>query len=287
MKLLAYLTAILPLLASCLSAQVTPSNAALPEETETTITCELTEAPRASEVPVFESQQQAEAAKGMYHYKLWLPKGYDGDATRRWPCMFIMSAGGNASMGPMASWLKTNGFVVVMLVEARNGPWPPIVGNFLAAHDDVTKRVRIAEGRKYATGMSGGARGSSVFVQLRPGFAGLILQAAGAAQNGGKYLTAGLTRNAQLRVAMTMGTTDQNHGEAARMQALFPRQRLQVFEFNGGHEWAPPEVFAQAMAWITGGAAPTQNRGATSAMPSASPTATARGSTFDEFFKKK
>src|SRR4051794_5358417 len=169
----------LSLFAASASAEVTPLNQPLPEESETTITCELAEAPRANQVPVFDTQKQAEDAKGTYHYKLWLPKGYNADATRRWPCMFIMSAGGNASMGLMAAWLKANGFVVVTLAEARNGPWEPIVGNFLAAHDDVTKRVRIAEGRKFATGESGGARGSSVFVQLRPGFTGLILQGAG------------------------------------------------------------------------------------------------------------
>jgi hypothetical protein len=289
MKLLPCLAALSSLLLGAVSGQVTPPDQAVADETETTISCELTEAPRASQVPVFGTQKQADDAKGSYHYKLWLPKGYHADTARRWPCMFIMSAGGNASMGPMAGWLKANGFVVVMLVEAKNGPWPPIVGNFLAAHDDVTKRVRIAEGKKYTTGQSGGARGSSVFVQLRPGFAGLILQAAGAAQNHGQYHTAGLARNAQLRIAMTMGNTDQNRGEATRMQALFSRQRLQVFEFNGGHQWAPPEVFTEAMAWVMGGtAAPAQSRaGSTNALPRTSPTASPRPSTFDEFFKKK
>ena len=89
--------------------------------------------------------------------------------------MFIASPSGNASMGAMAERLKSGGYVVVMLVESKNGPWGPIVGNFLAAHDDVVQRVRIQEGLKFATGMSGGARASSVFVQARPGFAGLIL----------------------------------------------------------------------------------------------------------------
>ncbi len=273
--------------AQFLRAEGTPLNQSLPEETETTITCELTEAPRASQVPVFEKQKEADDARGTYHYKLWLPKGYNSDASKRWPCLFIMSAGGNATMGPMAPWLKANGFVVVMLGEAKNGPWEPIVGNFLAAHDDVVKRLRIAEGRKYATGQSGGARGSSVFVQLRPGFGGLILQAAGAAQKNGQYQIAELRRNAQLRIALTMGNSDQNKGEAAQMQALFPRQRLKVFEFNGGHQWAPAEVFAEAMAFVTTGAAGAGPVAAPNATPLPGAAATPRGSTFDDFFKKK
>ena len=98
-------------------------------------------------------------------------------------------------MGTMQGYLKANGFVVVMLLDAKNGPWEPIVGNFLAAHDDVVKRVRIEEGKKYATGMSGGGRASSVFVQIRPGFCGLVTQGAGASFDGkNDYQIAGIKK---------------------------------------------------------------------------------------------
>lgn len=257
-----------------LRAETTPLTQPLSDEGETLITCELTQPPRYSEVPVFKSPKEAANAKGTYHYKLWLPNGYSSDPKKQWPCMFIMSAGGNASMGPMESYLKNNGFIVVMLVEAKNGPWEPIVGNFLAAHDDVIKRVRVAEGKKYATGQSGGARGSSVFVQLRPGFCGLILQAAGASfDDAGKYNVAGIKRNTC--IAMTMGTSDSNKGEVDRMKNLFNGQRLAVFEFNGGHVWAPAEVFEKAMSWLN-----DKSPGGSGPVPGS-------GSSFNEFFKKK
>ena len=257
-----------------LRAETTPLTQPLSDESETKIACDITQPPRYSEVPVFKSQKDAEGAKGNYHYKLWLPKGYGADPKKSWPCMFITSAGGNAAMGPMESHLKNNGYIVVMLVEAKNGPWPPIVGNFLAAHDDVIKRVRVAEGRKYATGQSGGARASSVFVQLRPGFCGLILQAAGASfDEKSDYNIAGIKRNAQLRIAMTMGSSDSNKNEVGRMKKHFTGQRLAVFEFNGGHMWAPAEVFEKAMAWVNG-----KTSGASG---------TGTGSSFDDFFKKK
>jgi len=274
MKDLAWAIAAIFLCATPLRAETTPLTQPLSDESETKITCELTQPPRPSEVPVFKSQKDAESTRGVYHYKLWLPKGYSADAKKSWPCMFIMSAGGNAAMGPMESHLKNNGFVVVMLVEAKNGPWPPIMGNFLAAHDDVIKRVRIAEGRKFATGQSGGARASSVFVQLRPGFCGLILQAAGASSDeAGNYNVAGIKRNPQLHIAMTMGTSDSNKHEVGRMKKLFTSQRLAVFEFNGGHMWAPAEVFEKAMAWLN-----EKTSGASG---------TGTGSSFDNFFKKK
>jgi len=222
----------------------------LAEETEITIACELTRPPSLGEVPVFGKTKECEESKGTYHYKLWLPKGYNAAPQRRWPCMFIVSAGGNAKMGQMAGWLKANSYIVVMLVESKNGPWAPIVGNFLAAHDDVVKRVRIQEGLKFATGMSGGARASSMFVQLRPGFCSLILQGAGAAydpQN--RYVSTGLRQNSALHIAMTIGRKDNNFVEADRMKKLIPSNRFLVLEFDGGHMWAPADVFEKAIAW--------------------------------------
>jgi hypothetical protein len=237
--------------ATTLTAETTPLDQPLVEEKEITITCELKVAPRVGEVPVLQSAKECEGAKGVYHYKLWLPKGYLADSQKRWPCLFIAAAGGNAKMGNMAAWLKTNGYVVVMLVESKNGPWEPIIGNFLAAHDDAVKRARILEGAKVATGMSGGARASSVFVQLRPGFSGLILQAAGAAFDGqNRYHVAGLKRNPNVHVALTMGDQDKNHGEVARMKAALGGSRLRVYSFKGGHEWAPAPVFEEAAEWI-------------------------------------
>lgn len=254
-------------------AENTPLTAPLTDAAETPITCELAVAPRYTDVPVLKSQAEAAKTVGTYHYKLWLPEGYSLVPNKQWPCIFIMSPGGNASMGAMAGYLKSNGYIVVMLVEAKNGGWEPIIGNFLAAHDDVIKRGRVAEGKKYATGHSGGARASSVFVQLRPGFCGLILQSAGASfDDHSNYNIAGLKRNAQLRTAMTMGSSDNNKSEVDRMKKLFNGQRLAAFEFPGGHVWAPADVFEKAITWVN--------------EKSSSPAVTNSGSSFDIFQKK-
>lgn len=231
---------------------VTPLNAPLQEETPIRITCELTHAPGPGETRIFTSPAEAATAKGIWHYMLWLPKGYLASGLKKWPCMFIMSPSGQATMGKMAEHLKTKGYVVVMLVESKNGPWGPVMGDFLAAHDDVIQRVRIEEGKKFATGQSGGARGSSLFVQARPGFGGIILQAAGpASPSGGGYDVAGMQRNGKLYVAMTMGNNDSNKNEVDRTKAALNNpSRFRAYAFPGGHEWAPPEVFEQAITWI-------------------------------------
>jgi hypothetical protein len=232
-------------------AETTPLTEPLVEAKETEITCALAEAPRYKDIPVFGSNQDAESCLGAYHYKLWLPTGYLADPAKSWPCLFIMSPNGNASMGLMANYLKTNGYVVVMLVEAKNGSWPPIVGNFLAAHDDVIQRVRIAEGKKFATGQSGGARGSSVFVQIRPGFGGLILQSAGAAfEPATGYHASGLKKSSGPYIAMLIGDKDQNFSEIEKMKNAVPAAKLKVITFGGGHTWAPEEIFAQGMDWL-------------------------------------
>ncbi len=232
-------------------AETTPLNEPLEEQKETLIACELTQAPKRAEVPVFDSAKECDAAKGEYHYKLWLPGGYKADEKKAWPCLFIASPGGKAGMGNMATWLKASGYVVVMLVESKNGPWGPIVGNFLAAHDDVIKRVRIQEGLKIATGLSGGARASSAFVQTRSGFAGLILQGAGGAFDGkGVYQVARLKGSHGVFVAMTMGEKDSNKTEVPRMKTALGPARFSSYSFDGGHAWAPQETFEKAIAWV-------------------------------------
>ncbi len=250
MTRLAFAVCLLASAGACL-AETTPFDTPLPEETEIPITCELTKAPTIAETRIFSSPKDAQTAVGVWHYRLWLPKGYAAQPFKKWPCMFIMSPGGNADMGEMADHLKAKGYAVVLLVDSKNGPWGPVIGNFLAAHDDVIKRVRIEEGHKFATGHSGGARGSSLFVQARPGFGGVILQSAGAASTQTGYDVGGMQRNGKLYVAMTMGKSDPNREEVNRMKlAIGNPARFSAYEFDGGHVWAPKEVFEQAISWI-------------------------------------
>lgn len=180
-----------------------------------------------------------------YHYQLWLPKDYASAPSQPRPTIFIAAPGGKAGLGNMADWIQRHGYVAVLLEESRNGDWEPTVGNFLAAHDDVVKRVRVAEGRKVATGMSGAARACSVFVGLRPGFGGLLFQAAGYAPVGpnGASPLPGIKVPA---IAATFGEQDPNYAEGPRMKRLFG-DRMELFEFRGGHQWAPKETVEEAL----------------------------------------
>jgi predicted esterase len=147
-------------------------------------------------------------------------------------------------MGNMAEWIKKHGYIAILLDESKNGPWDPSVGNFLAANQDVMKRFRIADGRKVCTGFSGGARASSVFVSIGDNFGGVILQGAGTGvlDNGIQGL-----RGVQIAaVAVTMGKKDPNRGEIKQLRES-QGDRLEVFEFEGGHQWAPKAVIEKAL----------------------------------------
>jgi predicted esterase len=210
----------------------------LKDGTETRITC------------TFKGTGKSAAMAGTYHYKLWVPEGYTADPKKTWKTIFIADPNGKAKLGAMADWIKAHGYIAVMLEESKNGPWEPILGNFLAAHEDVVKRMRVAEGKKVATGFSGGARASSLFVTLVPGFGGLVLQGAGCSDVNpdGTYVTKDIKVKS---VAGTFGKKDMNYKEAARLKKSFGA-RIEVFEFEGGHQWAPKEIIEQALTAVDG-----------------------------------
>ena len=190
-----------------------------------------------------------------YSYDLWLPRGYLDDPDKHWPVLFLGNPVENRGLHTMRDWVVSNGVIVVKLMQAgRGASYDVAIGNFLAAHDDVMQRCRIQDGLKFATGFSAGARISSVAVQLRPGFAGLILQGAGLAQyrSGGRapYLSDGIRSSRWIGVAMVMGSDDRNMSEVPRVSPLLGSSQYKVFEFDGGHTWAPPEAFAEAADWL-------------------------------------
>ncbi len=121
--------------------EVTPMDAVLKEDGITRITCVYDGEPVKPAPGV-----TFKPAKGEYHYDLYLPPGYRANADDVYSCLFVASPGGKAGLGAMADRVKRDRFVAVMLVESKNGAWEPGVADFCAAHDDVIKRVRVAEG---------------------------------------------------------------------------------------------------------------------------------------------
>ena len=78
-------------------------------------------------------------------------------------------------------------------------------------------------------------------------FGGVILQGAGTGvlDNGIQGL-----RGVQIAaVAVTMGKKDSNRGEIKQLRES-QGDRLEVFEFEGGHQWAPKAVIEKALDYV-------------------------------------
>jgi hypothetical protein len=225
-------------------ADITPLDEKIPEDKPTSITCALP----ATDASIFNTKIKLEAAE--YHYTVYLPPGYH-ESKHDYPCLFIASPGGRAAPGPFKDRLAKDKWIAVGLTESKNGPWEPIVGNFIAAHDDAIKRFRIAKGFMVMTGFSGGARASSLCTSLRPGFGGVILQGAGFAENKGQYYTATLQTNPGIAIYGVYGIGDGNNSEAAPVNALLTPANLRRFTLQeGGHAAAKKESFDEALDFI-------------------------------------
>jgi len=139
-----------------------------------------------------------------------------------------------------------------MLVESKNSS-PEWLSNFIAAHDDAIKRCRIQEGMKYATGISGGARYAGSQVGVRPGFAGVILQAAGFNYGDtGGYIYGAVEKNSNISICMIVGDKDYNLPEVSTMKRQLPKRNpFKHISFSGGHTGAPAEKIEEAMEWMS------------------------------------
>jgi len=49
---------------------------------------------------------------------------------------------------------------------------------------------------------------------------------------------------------VTIGKKDPNRAEIAGMVRASQDDRLQVFEFEGGHQWAPKETIERALDYV-------------------------------------
>lgn len=188
----------------------------------------------------------------LYHYDLFTPDGYDNDPQRQYPTLFIAEPGGNATLGNSEDWVRSQQWLAVMLVEARNGPADVNDENFLCAHDDVVSRARVHSNMKFATGTSGGARMSARFLTYRPGFRGLIVQAAGICNSYSSCDTPEwlIANKPNLRTFATFGSGDFNLWELNELRAKIPSARLSWEVFAGGHEPAPVATMNRAFAWL-------------------------------------
>lgn len=183
-----------------------------------------------------------------YHYDLYIPRGYNDNHEKNYPVIFIFSPGGNATMNNMKKWIVEHQWLAVMLVESQNGPWDPIVENFIAAHDDLINRVGVQDDMKILTGFSGGARASSLLGLELPGIHGVFLQGAGFYI----YRADAPTISGKTYIYAAFGDADPNKEELGWIHSIYnlSEELFQSEIFPGGHQWAPQTVSYRALDWL-------------------------------------
>ena len=202
-------------------------------------------------IQTFNAKNNAARRKG-FHYKLYLPKEYHDNPKKRYPVMFTQSSGGNANFFAAKARYQNHNWIVAMLVEASNKEQDSL-NCFLAVHDDVTRRCRVAKGLKVVTGTSGGARNSSLYALLRPGINAVFFQAAGFVWGLEKEITWKLPSEYPQNIILAgcFGDRDYNRGEIPQMaRQIKDKSRFKSFCFKGRHSPTSTKTSDIALDWI-------------------------------------
>jgi predicted esterase len=184
-------------------------------------------------------------ANAQQTYALYLPSRYSPE--KKWAMLYAFDAGGRGKLpvNLFKNAAEKFGFIVVGSNNSKNGIQVSEV--IKAVLDDTNARFAIDEKRVYTTGFSGGARIAFALALSNQGaVAGVI------ACSGGFPRTASPSPGLALVVFATTGTEDFNFPEMQQLKrkldAAGVQNRLAVFD--GGHDWPPADLAAQAIAWM-------------------------------------
>jgi len=139
------------------------------------------------------------------------------------------------------------GYIIAGSNNSRNFDARAQQSGAQAMLEDALRRFSIDDRRIYTAGFSGGARVATM-VALR-----CSCKISGVIAMGATYPShASPSAQDSFLYFMTLGDTDFNYPEVVQLQAakehLGSAYRLRLFP--GTHQWAPPELFAEAMEWF-------------------------------------
>lgn len=179
-------------------------------------------------------------------YALYLPSDYTADQS--WPVIFAFDPGarGRIPVERFQAGAERFGFVVLGSNTSRNFDPQTGLKSITAMWADANTRYRLAPGRAYTAGFSGGARLATALAVRSPDFAGVI--ACGATFDKNNPPESGRPGV----MFCTAGNADGNFSEVmlapATLAGLGIPNRAEIFD--GAHEWAPAEVFSNALGWL-------------------------------------
>ncbi len=179
-------------------------------------------------------------------YALYLPAKYSDD--RAWPVVYVFDplARGPLALAQFQHSAELHGYIVAASNNSRNGPWAPEAQAADAVLNDTRQRFTIDQKRIYFAGFSGGARVASQLAQLCKCAAGVILSGAGFSTGSPP------SPDPKFAVFSAVGNADFNYSEIIPLQDALGKVSLPHWlrVFDGPHEWAPPNVMDEALAWL-------------------------------------
>ena len=192
-------------------------------------------------------------------YALYLPPAYTAD--KRWPILYLLDARGRALL-PIERFREaaaTYGWILASSYNSRSDTKDdPNTPALQAMWRDTHARLAIDERRAYLSGFSGGARASVAIALAAPkAIAGVI--GCGAGLHDDRISLEGLP----FRYFGTVGDRDFNYYEMRELEARLAAAKApgRIEFFDGGHDWPPPDLAAEAIAWMEIEAMKTGARG--------------------------
>jgi dienelactone hydrolase len=182
-------------------------------------------------------------------YALYLPSHYSAD--RPWPIVYAFDpfARGKAPVELYKDVAEKYGYILVGSNNSKNGPTAPATAAAQAVWQDTHRRFSIDKNRVYAMGLSGGARfATSIALYCYTcAMTGVIAQ-------GATYPVTKIEggHDTFLYYAAA-GDTDFNLPEILQLRRKRNDERTAQFKikvYPGAHQWAPAEVFEDAVEWL-------------------------------------
>jgi len=180
-------------------------------------------------------------------YALYLPSNYT--PSRTWPLIgaFDPAARGNIPVEQFKDAAERYGYIVCGSNNSRNGPLQPSAEAAKAMLQDIATRFSVDAKQVYLTGFSGGGRAATaIALWLKDQIVGVIGCGAG--------LAVGIEPTSSLPFIYygTIGKEDFNYAEMKQLDRALTASGVihHIDVFEGGHNWAPPDVCAKAIEWM-------------------------------------
>ncbi len=197
-------------------------------------------------------------------YELYIPDSVT--TTGPAPICYGFDPGGDGkgTLLLLAAAASANGWMLAVSNNSMNGPWTTIFTAQDAVMTDTEARLNLSPTRRFAAGLSGGARTSLALAFRYPAkICGTLLLDAGWPVN--TTLTPSTDR---LNVYILIGTQDSNYTydiPETQGQLVYNGIRCVVKTFNGGHVWPSGDMILAGCQWLNKNAEVDPNLGLTPA----------------------